>query len=146
MQCTRCGGCDSEPAAAAARCACAPPGGLHILCPQSTQFVPTPLAPCPRAWDCFPFLQEEPDSKERYWQQHCDPASVSAPDTLGAHAAFLSRLLGKSRSGYYVESGLTIAGERTVYPLPPGTLAAKPVWHVAPGSQLHNPGWQVGSS
>jgi hypothetical protein len=62
-------------------------------------------------------VQEEPDSKESYWQQHCDPASASAPGTLGAHAAFLSRLLGKSSSGYYVESGLTIAGERAACPL-----------------------------
>jgi glutathione S-transferase len=50
-----------------------------------------------------------PAAKENYLGQHWLPQSARASATRGAHAYFLSRLLGESSSGWFVESGMTVA-------------------------------------
>ena len=55
-------------------------------------------------------LQTDPGAKDAYWAAHIDPASADGATTFGAHMAFLDRLLARSSSGYYLDSGLSVAG------------------------------------
>ncbi|KAL4425321.1 hypothetical protein ABPG75_009337 [Micractinium tetrahymenae] len=50
-----------------------------------------------------------PAARENYFVQHVLAASAAAATAKGAHTAFLSRLLAASGSGWFVESGLTVA-------------------------------------
>lgn len=83
----------------------------------------SPAAPCcqtrccarcslhPSCLTCQP--QDGPAAKENYFTQHWLPQSARASNTRGAHAHFLSRLLSESSSGWFVESGMTVAGAGT---------------------------------
>ncbi|KAL4420374.1 hypothetical protein ABPG77_002314 [Micractinium sp. CCAP 211/92] len=59
--------------------------------------------------DCLLKIKEDPGAKEAYWAARIDPASAGGPATFGAHMAFLGRLLARSSSGYFLESGLSVA-------------------------------------
>ena len=78
--------------------------GLHGECEENMTAA---------AYSCqLPSLsQEEYDAfVEKYWKEHIEPGSETAPESRGAHAAYLSRILAANRSGYFVGEGLTIAG------------------------------------
>ena len=60
-----------------------------------------------------PLLQTDPGAKDSYWAARIDPASADGATTFGAHMAFLDRLLARSSSGYYLDSGLSVAGGST---------------------------------
>ena len=47
---------------------------------------------------------------ENYFSRHWLPHSARATIARGAHAYFLSHLLSDSSSGWFVESGMTVAG------------------------------------
>ncbi|GAB4813095.1 hypothetical protein N2152v2_000141 [Parachlorella kessleri] len=54
--------------------------------------------------------KEEYDAfKEKFWKEHLEPGTETAPESRGAHAAYLSRILAANKSGYFVGDGLTIA-------------------------------------
>ncbi|KAL4420373.1 hypothetical protein ABPG77_002313 [Micractinium sp. CCAP 211/92] len=59
--------------------------------------------------DCIGKMKEDPGATEAYWAARIDPASAGGPATFGAHMAFLGRLLARSSSGYFLESGLSAA-------------------------------------
>ncbi|KAL4430769.1 hypothetical protein ABPG75_006025 [Micractinium tetrahymenae] len=53
--------------------------------------------------------KEDPGAKDAYWAGRIDPASAAGATTYGAHMALLDRLLARSSSGYYLDSGLSVA-------------------------------------
>ncbi|KAL4430770.1 hypothetical protein ABPG75_006026 [Micractinium tetrahymenae] len=59
--------------------------------------------------ECIVKAKEDPGAKDAYWAARIDPASAAGAATYGAHMAFLDRLLARSSSGYYLDSGLSVA-------------------------------------
>ncbi|GAB4813097.1 hypothetical protein N2152v2_000143 [Parachlorella kessleri] len=54
--------------------------------------------------------QEDFDAiKEKFWKEHLEPGTETAPESRGAHAAYLSRILAANKTGYFVGDELTIA-------------------------------------
>ncbi|KAL4420375.1 hypothetical protein ABPG77_002315 [Micractinium sp. CCAP 211/92] len=59
--------------------------------------------------ECMLRAKSDPGAREAYWTARIDSASAGGPATFGAHMAFLDRLLARSSSGYFLESGLSVA-------------------------------------
>lgn len=60
---------------------------------------------------------------ENWFSRHISALSETAATARGAHAAYLSRLLSMSGSGWFLESGLSVAGARPhAWRAGPGTL------------------------
>ena len=65
------------------------------------------------AYSCqLPYLlQEDYDAfNQKFWEEHIQPGNETGPESRGAHAAYLSRILAANKTGYFVGDGLTIAG------------------------------------
>lgn len=75
---------------------------------------------------CVLRMKEAPAAKEDYFAAHVNAGSEGASTARGSHAGFLSRLLSANASGWFVESGLTVAGaRRACTEAAPGTAPAR---------------------